>query len=66
MEGKIETWSDLDRSKDPAKVRQCAIDDRRSAVAENVDNLRDKFGGAQDTREEDIDQSEGFDGKSQR
>ena len=71
MEGKIETRSDLDRSKDPAKVRQCAIVDRRSAidgsaVAENVDKLRDKFGGAQDTREEEVDQSEGFDGESQR
>ena len=43
-----------------------AIGHRRSAVAENVDNLRDKFGGAQDTREEEIDQSEGFDGESQR
>ena len=42
------------------------IGDRRSAVAENVDNLRDKFGGAQDTREEEIDQSEGFDGDWQR
>ena len=46
--------------------RRSAIGDRRSAVAENVDNLRDKFGGAQDTREEEIDQSEGFDGESRR
>ena len=34
----------------------------RSAVVENVDNLRDKFGGAQNTRGEEIDQSEGFGG----
>ena len=31
-EGKIETWSGLDRSKDAAKVRQCAIIDRRTAI----------------------------------
>ena len=66
VEGKIETWSDLGRSKDAAKVRQCAMVDRRSTVAENVDILRDKFGGAQDTREKEIDQSEGFDGELQR
>ena len=46
--------------------RRSAIADRRSAVAENVDNLRDKFEGAQNTREEEIDQSESFDGESQR
>ena len=35
-------------------VRQCAIVD--------VEKLSDKFGGAQNTREEEIDLSEGFDG----
>ena len=46
--------------------RRSANCDRRSAVAENVDILRDKFGGAQDTREDEIDQTKGFDGESQR
>ena len=42
--------------------RRSANGDRRWAVAENVDNLGDKFGGAQISRDQDIDQSEGVDG----
>ena len=38
-----------------------SIGDRHSTTAENV-NLGDKFGSAQNTREQEIDQSEGFDG----
>ena len=38
------------------------IGDRRSAIADNVDHLGDRFGGTQISREEGIDRSEGFDG----
>ena len=39
-----------------------SIGDRQSTTAENV-NVGDKFGSAQNTGEQEIDQSEGFDGE---
>ena len=42
--------------------RRLTNGDRRCAIAENVDNLGDRFGGTHISREEGIDRSEGFDG----
>ena len=71
MYGRVEsardTWSGCEGNKDPPKVWWCAIrrstiGDRRSAIAENVDNMGDRFGGTQISREEGVDRSDGFDG----